>query len=71
MAVSHSLRNFPPFSVLGVKDLSCGKGGVHGGPTCRYDSRVGFKAVRGIPGEWKTDPMGGGGINEEPNDVVM
>ena len=50
----------------------------HAGPTWRYDPRFGKfispvlseQAVRGVPGEWKKDPMGGGGINEEPDEII-
>ncbi|MBT3294839.1 MAG: hypothetical protein HN919_05415 [Verrucomicrobia bacterium] len=76
--------------VLGVDDLPCeagypyigemyginkGNGGYHGGPTWRFDPRIGF-----VPptlsdqtdhvGEWKKDPMGGGGIGEEPGEAI-
>ncbi len=52
-------------------------GGFHGGPTWRFDPRSGFispilseHAVRGTPGEWKKDPMGGGGVGEEPGEAI-
>lgn len=76
--------------VLGVDDLPCeagypyvgemygitkGKGGYHGGPTWRFDPRVGFVSPvlsdkTDSPGEWKKDPMGGGGIGEEPGEAI-
>lgn len=76
--------------VLGVDDLPCeagypymgemyginkGNGGYHGGPTWRFDPRVGFVSPilsdqTKNPGEWKKDPMGGGGIGEEPGEEI-
>ena len=76
--------------VLGVDDLPCeagypyigemygidkGNGGFHGGPTWRFDPRVGFVSPRlsdqtKAPGDWKKDPMGGGGIGEEPGEEI-
>lgn len=78
--------------VLNVDDLPCeggypyrgpmfgiakGNGAFHGGPTWRFDPRVGFispilseNTERGNPGEWKKDPMGGGGIGEEPGEEI-
>ncbi len=78
--------------VLNVNDLPCeggypyrgpmygidkDHGAYHGGPTWRFDPRVGFispilseKAERGTPGEWKKDPMGGGGVGEEPGEAI-
>lgn len=76
--------------VLGVDDLPCeagypykgkmygitkGKGGFHGGPTWRFDPRIGFISPilsdrTKTPGEWKKDPMGGGGIGEEPDEAI-
>lgn len=77
--------------VLGVDDLPCEagypyrgemhgidkSGGFHGGPSWRFDPRVGFvspilseKAERGTPGEWKKDPMGGGGVGEEEGEAI-
>lgn len=76
--------------VLGVDDLPCeagypyigemyginkGNGGYHGGPTWRFDPRVGFVSPvlsdkTKTPGEWKKDPMGGGGIGEEPGEEI-
>jgi len=76
--------------VLGVDDLPCeagypyigelygitkGKGGYHGGPTWRFDPRVGFVSPilsdkTSNAGQWKKDPMGGGGIAEEPDEVI-
>jgi len=55
--------------------INKGNGGYHGGPTWRFDPRIGF-----VPptlsdqtdhvGEWKKDPMGGGGIGEEPGEAI-
>jgi len=76
--------------VLGVDDLPCeagypyigemygidkGNGGFHGGPTWRFDARVGFVSPilsdkSKAPGDWKKDPMGGGGIGEEPGEEI-
>ncbi len=76
--------------VLGVDDLPCeagypyigqmyginkGNGGHHGGPTWRFDPRVGFVSPilsdkTESPGEWKKDPMGGGGRGEEPGEAI-
>jgi len=76
--------------VLGVDDLPCeagypymgemyginkGNGGFHGGPTWRFDPRVGFVSPvlseqTDHPGEWKKDPMGGGGRAEEPGEAI-
>jgi len=76
--------------VLGVDDLPCeagypykgemyginkGNGGHHGGPTWRFDPRVGFVSPvlsdqTNSPGEWKKDPMGGGGVGEEPGEAI-
>lgn len=76
--------------VLGVDDLPCeagfpyvgqmygrtkGNGGFHGGPTWRFDPRIGFVSPvlsdkTSTPGEWKKDPMGGGGIGEEPGEAI-
>ena len=76
--------------VLGVDDLPCEAGypyigemygitkttsGFHGGPSWRFDPRVGFVSPRlsdktKTPGEWKKDPMGGGGIGEEPGEEI-
>ncbi len=52
-------------------------GGYHAGPTWKFDPRVGFvspvlsdRAERGTPGEWRKDPMGGGGVGEEPDEPI-
>jgi len=52
-------------------------GAYHGGPTWRFDPRTGFispllseNAERGTPGEWRKDPMCGGGIAEEPGEAI-
>jgi hypothetical protein len=52
-----------------------GKGGFHGGPTWRFDPRTGFVSPTlsdktDTPGEWKKDPMGGGGRGEEPGEDI-
>ena len=76
--------------VLGVDDLPCeagypykgemygitkGDGAYHGGPTWRFDPRVGFVSPilsdqTKTPGQWKKDPMCGGGIREEPDEAI-
>lgn len=55
--------------------ITKGDGGYHGGPIWRFDPRVGFVSPilsdkSKAPGEWKKDPMGGGGIGEEPGEEI-
>ncbi len=52
-------------------------GGFHGGPTWKFDPRFGFlspvlseNTEHGTPGEWRKDPMFGGGIGEEPGEQI-
>jgi|SaaInlStandDraft_1057018.scaffolds.fasta_scaffold11259_3 hypothetical protein len=79
--------------VLGLEDSPCegtfpyigdmhghkkdGPGTFHGGPTWKFDPRVGFLSPllsdnleRGNPGEYRKDPMGGGGITEERDEAL-
>jgi hypothetical protein len=78
--------------VLGLEDAPCegtfpyigpmygitkGDNGFHGGPTWKFDPRIGFisptlsdNPERGNPGEWRKDPMCGGGIAEEYDEAL-
>jgi hypothetical protein len=55
--------------------INKGNGGYHGGPTWRFDPSTGFVSPllsdqTDSPGEWKKDPMGGGGRGEEPDEEI-
>lgn len=55
--------------------INKGDDAYHGGPTWRFDPRTGFVSPilserSSTPGEWKKDPMGGGGIGEEPGEAI-